>query len=88
MYVPPAFAETDQGKLHEFIEAHAFGLLISTHDGEPFATHLPFLLERDAGPHGCLVGHLARANPHWQGLNGRQVLAVSVLAHSVPAGTG
>ena len=48
MYIPTAFAEPDQGKLHDFIEAHAFGLLVSTHDSEPFATHLPFLLERDS----------------------------------------
>ena len=65
-----------QGKLHDFIEAHAFGLLVSTHDGEPFATHLPFLLERDAGQHGTLVGHIARANPHWHDLEGQRVLAV------------
>jgi transcriptional regulator len=76
MYVPAAFAETDQGKLHDFIEAYSFGLLVSTHLGEPFATHLPFLLERHAGPHGMLVGHMARANPHWQGLDGQPVLAV------------
>ena len=71
MYVPTAFAETDQGKLHAFIEANSFGLLVSAHDGEPFATHLPFLLERASGPHGVLLGHVARANPHWQGLDGR-----------------
>jgi transcriptional regulator len=76
MYVPTAFAETDPVKLHAFIEAHSFGLLVSTHGGEPFATHLPFLLERDAGPHGCLVGHMARANPQWHDLEGREVLAV------------
>jgi transcriptional regulator len=76
MYVPTAYAETDPAKLHAFIEAHSFGLLVSAHGGEPFATHLPFLLERDAGPHGRLVGHMARANPHWQGLDGRDVLTV------------
>jgi len=76
MYIPTAFAETDPSKLHEFIEAHSFGLLVSTHDGEPFATHLPFLLERATGPHGSLVGHMARANPHWQDLEGQQVLVV------------
>jgi transcriptional regulator len=76
MYVPTAFAETDQEKLHGFIEANSFGLLVSDHDGEPFATHLPFLLERAAGPHGVLLGHVARANPHWRGLDGQQVLAV------------
>jgi transcriptional regulator len=76
MYIPSAFAETDRATLHEFIEAHSFGLLVSTHRGEPLVSHLPFFLERDAGPHGTLVGHLARANPHWQGLDGQGVLAV------------
>ncbi len=76
MYIPTAFEEKDRGKLYEFIEAHSFGLLVSTHRGELFATHLPFLLERDAGPHGTLVGHLARANPHGHDLEGRPVLAV------------
>ena len=76
MYVPTAFAETDEGKLHEFMQAYSFGLLVSTHGGEPFATHLPFLLDRNAGPHGTLVGHMARANPHWHDLEGQTVLAV------------
>jgi transcriptional regulator len=76
MYIPAAFAETDAKKLHDFIEANSFGLLVSTRNGEPFATHLPFVLERDVGPHGCLVGHVAKANPHWRDLDGRQVLAV------------
>jgi transcriptional regulator len=76
MYIPTAFHETDQAKLHKFIASHSFGLLVSTRDGEPFASHLPFLLEQNAGPHGTLVGHMARANPHWQGLDGQDVLAV------------
>jgi transcriptional regulator len=76
MYVPPHFAETDLDRLHDFVEQHSFGLLISELDGAPFATHLPFLLDRDAGPHGTLVGHVARANPQWRALAGRTALAV------------
>ena len=76
MYIPSAFQQTDRTKLHDFIEANSFGLLVSTHDGRPFATHLPFLLERDAGPHGRLVGHMAQANPQWRDLAGQEVLAV------------
>ena len=60
MYIPPAFAETDLTKLHDFIEQHSFGLLVSQVDGLQFASYLPFLLERTAGPHGTLVGHMAR----------------------------
>jgi transcriptional regulator len=76
MYVPPHFAETDPATLHDFIERHSFGLLVSQVEGVPFATHLPFLLDRGAGPHGALIGHMARANPHWQELTGQTALAV------------
>lgn len=76
MYVPPHFAESDPDTLHAFIERHSFGLLVSPVGGEPFATHLPFLLDRAAGPHGTLVGHVARANPHWRELAGQTALAV------------
>jgi transcriptional regulator len=76
MYIPTLFAEKDREKLHQFIESHSFGLLVSTHQHEPFASHLPFLLEPDAGPHGSLIGHMARANPQWRDLDGQQVLIV------------
>ncbi len=49
MYLPPHFAETDRDALHDLIERYSFGLLVSQVDGTPFATHLPFLLDRDAG---------------------------------------
>ncbi|OAI39374.1 transcriptional regulator [Planctomycetaceae bacterium SCGC AG-212-D15] len=76
MYIPTAFAETDPAKLHDFIAAHSFALLVSHLHGELFATHLPLLLDRDAGPAGVLHGHMARANPQWQELEGQNVLAV------------
>jgi transcriptional regulator len=76
MYVPAHFAEPDLGTLYEFIEEYPFGLLVSQHDGRPFATHLPFLLDRSAGPNGTLLGHVARQNPQWEQLAGQHVLAV------------
>lgn len=82
MYVPPHFAQTDQDTLHTFIERHSFGLLVSQLDGGPFATHIPFLLDRTAGPHGTLVGHLARTNPQWRELAGQTVLAVFTGPHA------
>src|SRR6201989_1495163 len=71
MYIPAAFAEPDLTRLHDFIERNSFGLLVSQVDGLPFATHLPFLLDRTAGPHGTLVGHMARANPQWREAGGQ-----------------
>jgi transcriptional regulator len=76
MYVPAHFAETNPATLHDFIERHSFGLLVSQVGGTPFATHLPLLLDRDVGPHGTLVGHMARANPHWREFAGQTALAV------------
>jgi transcriptional regulator len=76
MYIPAAFAERDLTRLHDFIERHSFGLLVSQVDALPFATHLPFLLDRTAGPQGALVGHVARANPQWREAAGQTVLAI------------
>jgi transcriptional regulator len=76
MYIPAAFAEPDLTKLHDFIEQHSFGLLVSQVNGLPFASHLPLLLDRTAGPHGTLVGHMARANPQWREAGGQTALAI------------
>jgi transcriptional regulator len=76
MYIPAAFAECDLTRLHEFVEQNSFGLLVSEVDRLPFATHVPFLLQRTTGPSGTLVGHMARANPQWQSLPGQTALAI------------
>ncbi len=76
MYTPSAFAVLDRDSLHSFIEAHTFATVVSS-DGEiTDASHLPLLLNRDVGEHGQLVGHFAKANPHWKNLDGRSVLAI------------
>ena len=59
MYVPKHFEITDKGEINSFIEANAFGQLISTLDGRIFSTHLPVLLNDEGNR---LLGHLARAN--------------------------
>lgn len=72
MYIPKSFQITDPEVLAAFIRAHSFATLISAVDGAPFATHLPLLLDQ-----GRLLGHVARANPHWQAFDGqRQALAI------------
>ena len=65
MYIPNSFAEHDLPTLYAFLDAHPLAALVT--DSEPaglFATHLPLLLDRTAGPVGTLFGHFARANPH------------------------
>ncbi len=76
MYVLPAFEETGLSKLHDLIEQYSFGVLVSQVGGLPFATHLPFLLERNAGPNGTLIGHTARTNPQCSSAGDQTVLAI------------
>jgi len=83
MYIPPAFQVEDTGKLAAFIRRHSFATLIS-HDGSaPFASHLPMLFQPDAGPHGTLLSHMARANPQWRHFaSGGEILAIFHGPHS------
>lgn len=76
MYIPVSFAQTDTDTLHEFIEQHSFGTLVSRGDNEPEASHIPFLLDRDHGSNGRLTGHVARANPQWKTLADEPVLTI------------
>lgn len=55
------------------IDAHGFATLT---DDRLRVGHLPLVLERDEGELGSLYGHLARANPNGNELDGRRVLAV------------
>jgi transcriptional regulator len=76
MYIPASFAQTDSKPLFELIESHSFGVLVSAVEGGMSATHLPLLLRREPAPHGRLVGHMARANPQWRAIDGREVLCI------------
>ncbi len=76
MYIPAVFAESNLATLHDFIGRNSFGVLVSQVDGEPFASHLPILLDRNSGSHGTLIGHMARANPQWQQASGQNILAI------------
>src|SRR5262245_60082327 len=76
MYTPEHFAVDDLPTIHDFIEVHAFGIFVSQVQNKPFATHLPFLLDRTASPNGVLFGHVARANPHWRELAGQEALCI------------
>ena len=82
MYVPRHFAEDDPDRLAALIAAHDFATLFTDGSGGPFATHLPLLLDRTRGPRGTLIGHVARANPHWKSFDGRRALAVFAGPHA------
>ncbi len=66
MYLPKSFQIEDLAELHAFMQAYNFATLVTQHDGAPFASHLPFMLDAERGPHGTLLAHMARANPQWR----------------------
>ena len=65
MYVPAHFAAPD-GALGELLARAPLADLVTNGPDGLIATPLPLLFEPDRGPHGTLLGHVARNNPHWR----------------------
>lgn len=78
MYVPDPFRVAERDELFAFIDANAFGQLISIHDGRLTASHLPFPVSDDRRLLRC---HLARQNPQWRDLDGQQALVTFLGPH-------
>lgn len=68
MYVPQAFSEDRPEVLREAIRRIVFATLVTARGDRPQATLLPLLFEEGQGPHGRLLGHVARANDHWEAI--------------------
>ena len=63
MYLPRLFAVDDLPQLHTFMEQFSFASLVTQNQGALIASHIPFVLDREAGASGRLRGHVAVANP-------------------------
>lgn len=66
MYIPALYAETRPEELHRIIREHPLGALVTHGSAGLDADHIPFEFDPDAGAHGVLSAHVARANPLWQ----------------------
>ena len=66
MYMPPHFQEENVPELHAAIRDIAFGTVVSLGADGLIASHVPMLIDPEPAPFGTLIGHVARANPHWQ----------------------
>jgi len=73
MYIPKHFKIDDEEVMYDFIEKYGFATLFSQHKGEPYATHLPLMLNKSEK---TLYGHFARPNEQWKDAENQQVLAV------------
>jgi transcriptional regulator len=66
VYVPRPFALRDHEQIVRLMAEHPFATLVTPGIPEPQVSHLPLQFDPRSGPHGTLLGHMARANPHWQ----------------------
>jgi transcriptional regulator len=79
MYIPSNVKINDISVAHDFINEFGFGVVVSS---SLTGTHLPFVLHRNEGGNGVLYSHCAKANPHWQELEGTEVLIIFSGPHS------
>jgi transcriptional regulator len=79
VYLPPQFKAKDEAHALALMRAHPFANLISVDDdGFPAVTHIPLHLTQTNGQH-VLLGHCAKANPHWRYLQSRPQALVTFM---------
>ena len=79
MYLPAQFKSTDTAHAAELMRSNPFASLISVDEaGLPFVSHIPLHLQERDGD-SALLGHVARANPHWRYLQARPKALVTFL---------
>lgn len=74
MYVPEHFRWDDDEAITAFVERYDFATLMTPTPDELWVTHVPLLLRASPGEGepSRLVGHVARANPHWHAFDGER----------------
>jgi len=83
MYLPRVFAVEDVPALHGFMEQFSFASLITQNEGKLIGSHIPFVLDREAGAQGRLRGHVAVGNPQLAHLkSGSEALVMFQGPHS------
>jgi transcriptional regulator len=65
VYVPDHFA-MDDAAVQALLREHGAGDLVTATEHGLLATMLPFVHDPGRGPHGALLGHVARTNDHWR----------------------
>jgi transcriptional regulator len=77
MYLPKHFEETRVEELRRIMAEYPLGAFVIHGPNGLDANHLPFHLDPDAGAHGRLLAHVARANPVWTQIeDGDEVLVI------------
>ncbi|MFJ4467392.1 FMN-binding negative transcriptional regulator [Streptomyces sp. NPDC089424] len=86
MFVPSFYREPDSSWMVNLIAGNPLALAVANGDARngPFATHLPVIFDPETSgdwqgdlPGATLLGHMNRANPHWQALESGGVLVLT-----------
>lgn len=82
MYIPKFFKVTDYNEIIDFIQKNSFGIIVTTMENKPIATHVPLELHKK-GDDYYITGHLAINNPQWKTFdNENKVLIIYQGPHS------
>ena len=76
LYVPSHFAARDRATFARLAYDYPFATLVTPGTPEPLVTHLPLIYVPDREPHGTLLGHFARANPHAHAASASESIAI------------
>jgi len=85
MYLPSQFNSTNRSDAIALMRGYPLASLISVDDaGLPFVTHLPLHLQEPAANRSgeknwLLLGHVAKANPHWHYLQTKPQAVVTFM---------
>ncbi|MCC7245801.1 MAG: FMN-binding negative transcriptional regulator [Saprospiraceae bacterium] len=90
MYIPAHFSTNDLKQVEAFIIRYPMATLVSNlqdpsdKEKKPslFATHLPLVLKKQSDEQWRLLGHFARNNPQWQGLEEQEILVIFSEPHA------
>ena len=76
LYIPAHFAAPDRVAIARLLHDHAFATVVTPVAPEPLVTHVPLIYVADCEPHGTLLGHFARANPHARNAAAAESIAI------------
>jgi transcriptional regulator len=82
MYIPDHFAHHDAADHIAFMQRFNFATLVTWVGDEPFASHLPLVVEQKSDQLLSIYGHFARKNPQWENLEAQTALVIFSEPHA------
>ena len=81
MYIPSINRFDDRDEIIAFMKRFSFATVVSSCEGRPLATHLPFLVD-ESGDDIVLTSHFAKANDHWKHIQDSEALVIFSEPHA------